>query len=188
MNIHGIPYIVSESDKKKDYCNMAKIHVYREPLQRGPAGGRCVVQHLGWGPAAQPCSASKTISTTPKRPRVAWYPHRGRVHHKHPSLRRESQGSVPSGTSTRGCLSLRACHMRQDIPARHLPSPTLVSLPLPEPRLDLSSHRRGSGGLPLSSKAVSAACPLLEEPGNDSAQSPTVFEQLYFQALLWISP
>lgn len=167
---------------------MAKIHVYREPLQRGPAGGHCVVQHLGWGPAAQPCSASKTISTTPKRPRVAWYPHRGRVHHKHPSLRRESQGNVPSGTSTRGCLSLRACHMRQDIPARHLPSPTLVSLPLPEPRLDLSSHRRGSGGLPLSSKAVSAACPLLEEPGNDSAQSPTVYEQLYFQALLWISP
>ena len=39
MIIHGMPFIASESDKKKDYCNMVKIYVSREPLQRGPVWG-----------------------------------------------------------------------------------------------------------------------------------------------------
>ena len=39
MIIHVIPFITSESDKKTDYCNMAKIYASREPLQRGPVWG-----------------------------------------------------------------------------------------------------------------------------------------------------
>ena len=168
------------------------------PSRGGQSGAMCGL--TPWlGLAAQLCSASKTISTVPKRPQVAWYSHHGTCPPwpsapYSPSLRRQPLISVPSRTRT--CHT--ACGNQY---VQHLPSCTLVLLPLPKPGSDFCSHLRGlEGFLPLSNKTVSAKCALLgvgvgvgmggwgglEGAGNHLAQRPVVSEQLYFQGLLWI--
>ena len=104
------------------------------PSRGGQSGAMCGL--TPWlGLAAQLCSASKTISTVPKRPQVAWYSHHGTCPPwpsapYSPSLRRQPLISVPSRTRT--CHT--ACGNQY---VQHLPSCTLVLLPLPKPGSDL---------------------------------------------------
>lgn len=130
--------------------------------------------------------------------RVAWYLWCGQVHDKHPSLRGESPGGAQwveaarSRTRPRLMPRLHSWHIHVS-EAGH---PT-ASLPCQPHTCFISSSRttawlifssEGFGGLPLSSKAVSAKRPLLGDPWNNLAQRQIIFKQLYLRSLLRISP
>lgn len=152
-----------------------------------------------WGAATQQCSAAKAVSTMPERlpaqsppewpgsdtvdkcitNTCSWKENLLAVSNRwkqflpEPTLIRDRaftpETSCVGHKISHGLLVSQAAHLFHFLFQNHSLTYLLI---------------RGVGGHPLSSKTISAKCPLLGDAWNHLAQRQNIFEQHYFQSLL----